>query len=459
MRISTSVKAVALLLAATLLNSGGLSAMTIREALEFAMEHNRDILAASQDIIERDGQVIEARADAFPQLDLALQSYRLRDPGLLNSTFGQELLRGGDGVSSGGTGMGIPIEALLPKPQTYYEMVLNFSQPLFTWGKVGNAMKAAKLGRREMDLALQDTRRRVAYEVTSAYYDVLLAEESIEIYRQAIETQQRYLKQTRDFFDVGDGTRLEVLRAESQLARTRPDLLAAENELAQSRKRLNFVLGRQLDARLGTVAIDSLGDFHVPALDSVSAAAVSLRPDLKAMDVSVRFYDKTINVFKADFRPRADLRGYYGFSTINTADLLDRNFESWRVALEISIPVFDGLRNRGVVKQYTARRDRRRIERNRLDESIRLETRQVIDAVHSSREIYEARIRELASSEEEERVARDQFEQNMLTMYELMDSNRRTIEARTGMLAARYEYLRRIAELKKVVGVPVQDLL
>ncbi len=454
MRILISVKAVALLLAAALLNSGGLSAMTIREALEFAMEHNRDILAASQDIVERDGQVIEARADAFPQLNLALQGYRLRDPGLLNSTFGQELLKGGGGEID----MGFPIEALMPKPQTYYEMVLNFSQPLFTWGKVSNAMKVARLGRREMDLALQDTRRRVAYEVTSAYYDVLLAEESIEIYRQAIETQQRYLKQTRDFFDVGDGTRLEVLRAESQLARTRPDLLAADNELVQSRKRLNFVLGRQLDARLSTVAIDSPGDFSVPTLDSVSAAAISLRPDLKAMDVSVRFYDKTINVFKADFRPRADLRGYYGFSTINTADLLDRNFESWRVALEISIPVFDGLRNRGVVKQYTARRDRRRIERNRLDESIRLETRQVVDAVQSSREIYEARIRELASSEEEERVARDQFEQNMLTMYELMDSNRRTIEARTGMLAARYEYLRRIAELKKVVGVAVQDL-
>ncbi len=454
MRIFDSVKAVLVLLAVTLLIATNAAAMTIREALQFAMEHNRDILAAGQNIVEREGQVIEARADAFPQLDLAVHGFRMRDPGFLNSTFGQELLKGGGGDND----LGIPMEAILPKPQTFYNMTLNFSQPLFTWGQVGNAMKVAKLGRREMDLALSDTHRQVAFDVTSAYYDVLLAEESIEIYKQAIKTQRRYLKQTRDFFEVGDGTKLEVLRAESQLARTRPDLLTAENELDQSRKRLNFLLGRNLDAGFQTVEIDQQNDFNVPELDSVAGTAASLRPDLRAMDVSVQFYDKTINVFKADFRPRADLRGYYGFSTINTDDLLDRNFESWRVALEISIPVFDGLRNRGVVKQYTAIRDRRRIERNQLDESIRLQSRQIIDAVSSSRQIYDARISELASSEEEERVAQDQFEQSLVTMYELMDSHRRAVEARTGMLVSRYDYLRKIAELKKVMGIPVKNL-
>ena len=49
-------------------------------------------------------------------------------------------------------------------------------------------------------------------------------------------------------------------------------------------------------------------------------------------------------------------------------------------------------------------------------------------------------------------MARDQFEQQLITMYELMDSNRRAIEAKIGALAARYDYLRTIAELKKNHG-------
>lgn len=439
------------LLALALAFGSRLEALTIAEAVSYAMQHNPDILAARQDIVQREGQVIEARADAFPQLDLMMQGYRVRDPGFLNSTFGQELLKGG---GTGDEEFPIPIEAILPKPQTFYEMTLTFSQPLYTWGKVGNALKAARLGKQETDLALDETTRQVAYQVTSAYYEVLLAEENIRVYEQALETQQRYLKQTQDFFDVGDGTRLDVLRAESQLAGTRPELISARNELVQSRKRLNFLLGRDLDTEFTTVPVDADSDIRIPNIDSVASTAAHFRPDLHQLAVQTEFYDKTVNVFRADFRPRADLRGHYGFSTINTDDLLDRNFESWRVALEVSVPVFDGLRTRGVVKQYAALKDRSRIRHDKLGQQIRLEARQVVDACISARDVYEARTLALASSEEEERVARDQYEQSLITMYELMDANRRAIQARTSMLASRYDLLRRLAELKKSDGYP-----
>ena len=72
-------------------------AMTVAEAVAYAMEHNRDILSVREQIVQRRGQVTEARADAFPELNLSLSSFRVRDPGFLNSTFGQSLLKGGGG--------------------------------------------------------------------------------------------------------------------------------------------------------------------------------------------------------------------------------------------------------------------------------------------------------------------------------------------------------------------------
>src|SRR3990172_2069847 len=114
--------------------------MTIKEAVGYAMEHNRDILTVREQITERKGQVLEARSEALPQLNLSMNSYRVRDPGFLNSTFGQEILHGGGGASE----FPIPIEAILPRPQTFYEMTMNVSQPIFTWGKVSNAVSLAK---------------------------------------------------------------------------------------------------------------------------------------------------------------------------------------------------------------------------------------------------------------------------------------------------------------------------
>lgn len=437
-----------------LLFSHPAAGMTLAEAVSFAMEHNRDILSVHEEIYERRGQVLEARADAFPQFNLSMNTFRLRDPGFLNSTFGQELLKGG---GTGPAEMPIPIEAIMPKPQSFYEMTMNVSQPLFTWGKVSNAYKLANLGIEDSNLNLESTRQRVAYEVTSAYYDVLLAQETIVMYEKAIETQKRYLKQIRDFFEVGDGTRLDILRAESQLATTEPDLFQANHALAQAKKNLNFFLGRSLDQPIAISPVEMAEEFSAPGLDRVISVAVTNRPDLKQLKVQVEMYDKSINVFKADFRPRADLAGHYGFSTINTGDLLDRNFESWRVALEISIPVFDGLRNRGVVMQYKSLRNRKEIEREKLAEQIRLQARQAIDACNSAAKVYRGRQISLTSGEEEERVTSDQFEQGLVTLYELLDSNRRTLVVRNQAIQARYNLLREIANLKQVMGIPVEE--
>ncbi|MFH1070623.1 MAG: TolC family protein [Candidatus Glassbacteria bacterium] len=441
------------LVSASLATARPVRALTLAEAIGYALEHNRDVLSMKEEIRERRGQVIEARSDAFPKLDLILSGYRLRDPGFLNSTFGQELLRGG-----GGSDFPIPIEAILPKPQTYYQTTLSFSQPLFTWGKVSNALKVATLGMQDIDLGLETTRQQVAYDVSSAFYDVLLAEETIDMYQKAIETRQRFLQQTKDLFEVGDATRLDILRAESQLASTRPDLLEAENRLTQAMKQLNFLMGRELIEPVNAVGVEAHGDFTAPPLDSVVTVAVHNRPDLHRLEIQQDMYDKTINVFKADYRPRADLNGYYGYSTIRTGDLLDRNFEAWRFALEFKVPVFDGLKNRGIVMQYRSQQARKRIERDKLAEQIRLQSRQAIDACTSQAEVYQARKLSLESAEEEERVTGDQYDQGLVTLFELLEANRRTLETTVDYLRSRYDLLRQIANLKLVMGIIVYEL-
>ncbi|MEA2063066.1 MAG: TolC family protein [Gemmatimonadota bacterium] len=430
-------------------------AMTLAEAVAYAMDHNRDVLAVEEQIIERKGQVTEARADALPQLDLIVTGLRMRDPGFLNSNFGQSILKGEGG---GGDDFPIPIEAIMPKPQTFYETSLAFSQPLFTWGKVTSAVRLAKLGIEEVGALLEATRQEVAFRVTSAYYDVLLAEETVAVYEKSIEVQRRYLKQTRDFIEVGDATRLDLLRAESQLAATKPELLQARHNVVQARKNLNFLLGRPLDTEIHTAPVKEPGEPEAPGLESVISEAVSRRPDLRQLKLQVEMYGKTISVFKADFRPKVDLVGAYGFSTIDTDNQFDRDYESWRVALQVSIPVFDGFRNRGIVGQYRSRQVQKQIETEKLAEQVRLDARQSLDALDAAVEVFRARRIALASAEEQERVTAETYQQDLATSFELLDSNQKAIQARTEFLMAHYNLLLRIAALKKIKGTPVDKL-
>jgi outer membrane protein len=429
-------------------------AMTVAEAVDYAMQHNRDILTMQEQVSERKSLVLQARSEALPQVNFAASSYRMRDPGFLNSTFGQQILRGGTGSES----FPIPIEAILPRPQTFYDMNMSFSQPVYTWGKVSNAIQLAHLGISDIGLRLENARQGVAFQVTGSYYNVLLAEETIAMYEKSLEVRRRYLKQTQDFFDVGDATRLDMLRAEAALAASEPGLLEARHSLVQARKRLNFQLGRSLDEELATSALDLDENFKVPALDSVITVAISQRPDLKQLKTQVDMLDKTVNVFKADYRPQVNLTGHFGFSTIDTRDLGDPNYESWRVALEVKVPIFDGFRNRGIVRQYRSQQTQKEIESQTLGEQIRLESLETIDACASALEVYQAQKIALQSAEEEERVTSDNYEQGLVTLYELLDSNRRAVEARKNYISARYNLLQQIAALKRVMGVPVESL-
>ena len=438
--------------------AGDLPAMTLAEALDYAMQHNREIQTVRERVGERRGQVLEVRADALPQLDISSHAYRVRDPGFLNSTFGQQILKGGMPGGGPGEDIGIPLEAILPKPQTFYDVVLNFSQPIFTWGKVSNAVKIANMGIEDINLELESKRQDVALAVTRAYYDVLLAEETVAMYEKALEVQERYLRQTRDYFELGDATRLDVLRAEAALAATRPDLLQANHDLTQSRKELNFQLGRPVDEPVSTAAVEFDEEFQTPALDSVISVALTQRTDLRQLNVQIQMLDRTVNVFQADMRPRVDMNGHYGFSTIRTDDIFDRNFESWRVALEVKVPLFDGFRNRGQIRQYRSQQTQREIQSQDLGERIRLDALQSLDACESAREVFQSRRISLQSAEEEERVTSDNFEQGLVTMYELLDSNRRSLEANRNYIQARYDLMREIAALKRVMGVSVDQL-
>ena len=435
-----------------------LQAMTLAEAIGYAMEHNRDVLMVKEMIIERKAQITEARADAFPELNLNATTYRVRDPGFLNSTFGQELLKGGSDSGSG-EDIGIPLDAILPKPQTFYETSVSFNQTVFTWGKVRSAIQLANLSKKDKELELKNTRQQVAYQVTEAYYNVLMAEEKILVYEKAIEVQKTFLQQTQDNYDFGDATNLDLLRAKSQLASTQPDLLKARNEWELARKNLNFLLGRSLDEDISTVPVDeSSVETDAPELDYVVNRALENRPDLERLRVQVNMYEKSIKVFRADFRPSAEVVGQYGFSTINTGDQLDRNFEAWRLAFQVKVPLFDGFRNKGVVGQYKSQQEQKRIELDKSLEQLRLESRQALDSFETAKSVDTASRFALESAREEERVTRDQYDNGLVTSFELLDAHSKAIDAQTAYLEARYGYLLQYAAMKKVMGVPVDRL-
>ncbi len=91
-----------------------------------------------------------------------------------------------------------------------------------------------------------------------------------------------FLKKTQVRFDAGSVARLDVLKAQVDLAQAQNDLLSNARDLANARSALNRLLGRPLG--FGVEAAESLAvPPDLPALDSMVALARLRRPELQGM--------------------------------------------------------------------------------------------------------------------------------------------------------------------------------
>jgi HAE1 family hydrophobic/amphiphilic exporter-1 len=193
-----------LLLAATVKAQETPRALTLDEALSSALEKNRDIQKAEAYREWVRGKYLEERSAALPRLSLSASRRRDYDDSLSALTGG-----------------------LFPPTQDTTSYGATVDQVVFTWGQVGAAIRAAKVGLATAEEQLRLYRQAVQRDVTQAFYDVLLARELLAVAQEEVDQRSRHLQEARKRFELGTATDYDVLAAEVALQNARPALIAA----------------------------------------------------------------------------------------------------------------------------------------------------------------------------------------------------------------------------------------
>jgi outer membrane protein len=111
----------------------------------------------------------------------------------------------------------------------------------------------------------------------NAYYSLLASGEEVKARRSALETAERFVRESRRRYELGALAGVDVLPAESQEAAARRDLIVAETTHGQNELRLKNLISRN------GVADPELRTARVVLLDSLSAPAAEPLPDLPAL--------------------------------------------------------------------------------------------------------------------------------------------------------------------------------
>ncbi|HUO86364.1 MAG TPA: TolC family protein, partial [Thermoanaerobaculia bacterium] len=412
-------------------------------AVELALARNPALGAVEERRREVEGGVEEVRADAFPQLS-ALASYGAsRNPAFLNSPDFEDLLDQ------------FPEGSFEPSEQRLWSAGVELSQPIYTFGKLSAAIDLAEVVVDVTEAQIDAARLDLAFEAADAYYEVLDARQSLAVGALQERVRRESLEVVQARYDLGEATRLELLRAEAALAEVTPTIAALTGEVETAESRLRRVLGLEpgemlvvegalppellVDPPTGGAARDLSraatagvlgglpaldGPPEPPPFEALAATALARRPELADLDLQQRVLALRQRVTAAEGKPQVELDGFVGRQARVFENVSDPLYDDYRVSLGVNWSFFDGGRRRGQIAQLESQRRQVELERRDLAAAIRLEVEQALIDYRTAVARFRAAAVASAASREAARVARESYEEGVALLTDWLDAQR-----------------------------------
>jgi len=419
-------------------NRGGPTrTLTLEAAIELAEAQNPTLLASQQQIYSAEGAVLGARGAMLPTASFSTLWNFAEKVQVIPNPFPFP---------------GMPSELELDFTQDF-QGAMSLDMPLAMWGLVRNGYADARTALDITKNSRESSRLDVVLQVTQAFYGVLLAEEGLNVARDALAQAERQQEIAAERLAQGAASEFDVLRAQVQVANLKPGVTRAESMIRQIQIGLNLLLGLPPDEE-----VRFEGELrYLPAdlaLEDLRQRALTNRVDLQSARLGVQRAELGVKMASASRLPALLLNGSYSFRSDNA--LLNEHYnDSYTANLIVAFPIFDGFAAKSRKQIATAGREQARIMVDQFEQIIDAEIEQALNDLQAAEESYLAQVDNVAIAERALQIAQISYENEMMTSVELMDSQLALTMAKQNHFQSLYDYLIALARIEKAVGQPI----
>ncbi|MFT7724204.1 MAG: efflux transporter outer membrane subunit [Roseateles sp.] len=388
-------------------------------------------LAAAAARIERARAVLGAtRADGLPRLDVGASETGLRTSARAVTTP----VLGGQAVSFEGW-------------QTAVQANLGWEIDL--WGRV---KRQAEVAQAQLDAATLDAaaaRVALTADVAAAYWQWrALADEAAALQR-VHDSRAKAFRVAQTRFDAGASTLQD-------LERVRAELAAADADLADLPRRQALALN-QLAALTGQGAAElrlqaSPLAAPPPVRAGLPSELLQRRPDLAQSLAQLHAATAQVGIAEAAFYPAIRLTGSFGYQSKDLSDLVSAPARLYNFGPGISLPLFEGGRNRANLAGARAQVDESLAAfRGRMLQALR-EVDDALAELQGRAAVVDAQRRTLASAGQALAVARSRYEQGAVGYLDVTEAERTPLAAERALAQLRGAQWAATAQLVKALG-------
>jgi len=415
--------------------------LTLDEAVNLALQHNRLVKNSALEAQKYDFQVNTARSRRKPQFQFSMLGGELLQP--FDFTFRKGVF---GTFPATGPIPGTNAKVHTPAAFTTY-LTGNIDQPITQQYKIGLGIHLTELGR---DIAREDVRaerQKIAAEVRSAYLHLVATQASVDAARGAVKTLEEAQRVISQYETEKKALRGDVLDVEARLAKSRYELSVAENGMATQREALNQLLGRDVATpfRVDFIPEQDASDL---TLDSARQEALANRPENHQARLKEKQAQYDRRLAKAEYIP--DLSLSVRYQGINNVQVLPQNVAT--AGFLLTWEPFDwGRRHNKVVEaSKTIEQARNGIQETESQIAVEVGAKyrrwqEASLLLKASRISHEAAVEQL-------RVTNDKYKQQASLLKDLLEAQARSSETNAQYQEALSSYWSDFAELRKSMG-------
>ena len=222
---------------------------------------------------------------------------------------------------------------------------INLNQILWAGGKVGSAIKMAKLysksGKEELKTAQKDTVKRVKQK----YYAVLLAKKKVGIQQETLNLSKQYLETIEAKYRQGLSSDLDLLRRRVEVSNNEPALTKAQNNYETTLLQFKNLLGLEPDADIELEGELQCGTSIYADTQALYKKALENRPDYKDLKYMSDIFKELVVIEKAGHYPTLNLYAKQAFTGSSDSSWPgDKDDKAWNTygGITLSLPVYSG---------------------------------------------------------------------------------------------------------------------
>ncbi|NGY03693.1 TolC family protein [Solimonas terrae] len=321
-------------------------------------------------------------------------------------------------------------------PYSVFDARIKASQKLVDFAAAAE-LSSAEFGTRAAAAQAEASRESIASHAALAYIQVLGSEEMLASARADLGLANDLLSLSRDQQKAGIASGVDVARAETAVAQDRYAVSESETAIAQARLQLQRLAVLPMDQPLKLSG--DLDHAAAPELDIAHAlqTADSQRPELVAIDASIRQADAELSAAKRRRLPTLSLVADYGLSS-NTPGQNDE--DTYRYGATIDLPLYAGGAIKAQEDAAKLRLEQQRIQLEDLRQQIEQDVRLAIATAAASREQVRAALSARDLAERELELARDRFSNGVADNVDVIRAQTSLARARAQAIAAQAAY-------------------